>query len=584
MIKIFCTNSTIKQRDMEKKLESMKHGADFNSKMYSDSNISIGILYTSEIKKEDFYYEDDRYVLIFDGEIFSWSSYIPGEFTTIKILNFLKNNEPCSVMSLNGNYNIFIYDKLLKTLLVLNDRLGLRPLYYSICNGKVIFASEVKAFASDKNFKKDLNIDAIVDFFTYEYIMSNRTHFLNVSVFPHASYVIIDLKECKIDLKKYWDFCFLNTEAEIDSDSEKKYLDQFYNVIMNAVNRVVKDKEIIGIPLSGGLDSRMITNFANVLKKSIKTYTFGQLGSHDVEYAKKISKTLKLDNYYEGIKEKSLVEFMRTGAIQCDAMLSCNHYHILNILDPLSADCDVLLDGYLGDVMSGANFLKRYVKSTDDVFKLYDTIGINVRRLIFHDDIFSKIEQSKKDFLFRVDKLNNTYNDFLDYINLDERQVHFTNYSKVLIRHKINPRTPFADYDFIDFCLTLPKVLRKDQYLYKQIFRFFFPKCARIPKAGRILPLSFTVLEGAWCWRKQKLKSYFNIKPKAVCDYGNIYRTTLKDFVYDTVSSGFISKSPIFNHKSIIELVDSHMASRTDESHLIGALLAFNTWSSNVLN
>ena len=121
-------------------------------------------------KHGNLWLEREDFVMALDGEIFSWSTTVEGKTTMEKLLTLFRQKKLDLVKFVNGNFSLIIWDKRNKSLFIMNDRLGLRPLYYSQYKDKGFFTSEIKAIIADPDFEKKIDIKGVIDFFSYEYI------------------------------------------------------------------------------------------------------------------------------------------------------------------------------------------------------------------------------------------------------------------------------------------------------------------------------------------------------------------------------------------------------------------------------
>ena len=126
-------------------------------KYYSGEKISIAVIPHLKLAKEPPVYENGEYVVVLDGEIYNVNDEIQGE----QILRLWKRN---SLKEINGHFSATIYDKKSKTLHLITDRLGTRPLYLYEVNGVVIWSSSIKFFRFFEKFTSRFNRSAITNF------------------------------------------------------------------------------------------------------------------------------------------------------------------------------------------------------------------------------------------------------------------------------------------------------------------------------------------------------------------------------------------------------------------------------------
>src|SRR3989344_315420 len=202
-----------------------------------------------------------------------------------------------SVHKFRGMFALAIWDSAKKTLFLLRDRAGVKPLYYYFNKGLVLFASELKALHKHPRFKKEINYEGLNLFLQLGYIPAPYTIFKNTHKVNSGHY--LKIHNGKIQEEKYWDINdfyltkpIQKNEAEIENELERILTESFSL-------RLISDVPV-GVFLSGGIDSTLVT--ALLQKKSInplKTFTIGfkEKNYDEAPYAKIIAKHLKTDHY-----------------------------------------------------------------------------------------------------------------------------------------------------------------------------------------------------------------------------------------------------------------------------------------------
>ena len=212
---------------------------------------------------------DDRYALVFNGEIYNYAEIareldagdLPeGEFgDTAVVLAALRRWGPAAFAKFNGMWAILFYDAQEKTLLVSRDRFGVKPLYYYADGKSLYFASEVKAILSASGARLPVNPDVVIPYLTRGLLnFSEGTFFEGILQFPAASYVLLDLRAPALGLpqpERYWMHPFEQGQvpaAGIVTPEEIKA------VFMDAVRLRLRSDVPVGVLLSGGVDSSSI--------------------------------------------------------------------------------------------------------------------------------------------------------------------------------------------------------------------------------------------------------------------------------------------------------------------------------------
>lgn len=154
---------------------------------------------------------------------------------------------------LNGMFAIAIWDSRKKELLLFRDRMGVKPLFYALVNGELVFSSEIKSILNYPAFQKQINYDALYHYFSFKNIVPPQTAFEGVYEILPGHYGI--WKEKKLRLSRYWKIDF----SRPSNDSFEEAKEKIKTLLVDAtLIRIPKDVGM-GAFLSGGLDSSLIT-------------------------------------------------------------------------------------------------------------------------------------------------------------------------------------------------------------------------------------------------------------------------------------------------------------------------------------
>lgn len=207
-----------------------------------------------------------------------------------------------AVHRFNGMFAMAIFDSQEQKLTLIRDRAGVKPLYWYHKDGLFMFASELKSFHEHPAFVKEMNHDGLTLFLQYGYIPQPHTIFNFTHKLQAGHSLEFNIKKSEIYISKYWDVidCYNQTKLNI---SEKEAIDETERLLKSACNyRMVSDVPV-GIFLSGGYDSSVVTALLQC-DRSEKLKTFS-IGFHEEKYneahhAKKVSNYLGTDHteYY----------------------------------------------------------------------------------------------------------------------------------------------------------------------------------------------------------------------------------------------------------------------------------------------
>jgi len=168
-----------------------------------------------------------------------------------------------------------IWDAPRRRLFCARDRLGIKPFYYALRDGRFAFASEIKALLEVDGLRAQLNRRALPEFFAFGYLSSDQTLFEGISkLMPgHALSIDLSAKDAKPEITQYWD---LDISTSPSRRSESDCVDEFRHLFRQTVQSHLMSDVPVGVFLSGGLDSSSIAaQMAALRKDRIQTFSVG---------------------------------------------------------------------------------------------------------------------------------------------------------------------------------------------------------------------------------------------------------------------------------------------------------------------
>lgn len=215
------------------------------------------------------------------------------------------------VSKLKGMFAFGILDLKLNCLFLVRDRFGIKPLYYTIQDSKLVFASELKAIHAAKQLEMNIDFTSFVDYFVYRYVPSPKTIWKNIYKLAPANYAKIDLNSLEIHLTEYWKL----NQNDISPHDELKDADRFKDSIQKtdelikiSVKEHIKADVPVGSFLSGGYDSSALVSYIKDLAYKPETFSIGfaNWDKSEDQFAQKVADFLKVSNESIVVDETSL--------------------------------------------------------------------------------------------------------------------------------------------------------------------------------------------------------------------------------------------------------------------------------------
>ena len=502
---------------------------------YAVAHKRLSILDLSEAGHQPILSSNNRYVLAFNGEIYNhleireilnkkydcfWRGSSDTE-TLIQSISFMGLGNTLALI--NGMFSFALWDRDQKTLNLVRDRLGEKPLFYGTIGQSFVFGSELKCFKSFPDWLKILDEKSLELYFRYGYIPSPNCIFKDF--FKLEPGHIITIKKSNInDFKKscYWslenkifDSKFSKSKAMI-----KNYPQKLEMKLQNSIKKRLISDVPIGAFLSGGLDSTaIVTLMQSHFSNPIKTFTIGFKEEHYNEStkAKKISKILGTDHTEIIFDEDKILDLaQKIGSVWDEPFSDMSQIPTLLVSQIAKKDVKVVLSGDGGDeLFCGYNrylrgldlyklFNKKFIKkffvenlsSKKDVFvnffkeydkerlekfisslksnnlneyyeniiKIFDTNDSLLKNNLYKEIFFSKCK-SNFDYLKDEEKL--MYLDLKQY--LPENIL--TKVDRASMAFGLEARCPFLDHELVEFSFQVPLKYKKNNGKGKQIIR-----------------------------------------------------------------------------------------------------------------
>ncbi len=171
---------------------------------------------------------------------------------------------------LKGMFAFALFDGRNERLHLVRDRFGIKPLYYHLCEDRIIFASELKAIIASDLVPKQVNMNAFADYFVYRYVPSPNTIWSSVSKLPPAHRMELDTRNWSIFIEEYWIL-----EHGRHTTDPNKLAQEVGEMLTTSVKEHSRSDVEIGSFLSGGYDSSAIVLEMAKIQEHVKTFSIG---------------------------------------------------------------------------------------------------------------------------------------------------------------------------------------------------------------------------------------------------------------------------------------------------------------------
>ncbi len=403
--------------------------------------------------------------------------------TEIIIYAYLEWGIDC-IKKFNGMFAFSLYDNYKKKFYLVRDRYGIKPVYYHFSDSNnFIYASEIKSILEYKDYKSEINKEALIEYFTFQNIFTNKTLHKNIQILEPGNYFEIDLVTKKLKQEQFWDFEF-NENTEIFKD-ERDYIEELERLFNQAVKRQLISDVQVGSYLSGGIDSGSISAIASrYFKKTdndLKTFTVGfdltnasgiELAFDERDAAKFMSSSFKTEHYETILKSGDIEKCINKFTYHLEEPRvgqSYPNYYAAKLASKYvkvvlsGTGSDELFAGYPWRYYSAVEsdnfedyidkyyfFWQRLIPNTD-IKNIFNPIATDIEG-VWTRDIFSDIFKNIKPTETRESYINQSLyfeaKTFLHGLLVVE--------DKLSMAHSLETRVPYLDNDLVDFAQKIP--------------------------------------------------------------------------------------------------------------------------------
>ena len=602
-----------KKDALKKMMDSLIHRGPDQEGMYSDGSMNLGMRRLSIIDlatgQQPIHNEDRTIWCVVNGEIYNFvllrkgledlgHVFYTNHSDSEVIVHLYEEYGESFVSKLNGMFAIALWDGRNQKLFLFRDRMGVKPLFYTVIGGKLVFASEIQSILVYLEFTPEINYNALYHYFSFKNICAPQTAFKDIfSLLPGET---LTFENCKVERKKWWKIQFNENHAYEESYVGKNILDLLEDSVRL---RMISDVPV-GAYLSGGVDSSavvaLMTKFAT---KPVKTFTLGYKDdlknkAADLYFARKVSKFFNTEHYEYIMDSNELLEEINNVTEAFDQPFSgtISTYFLSKLIKQhvkvaLSGDgADELFGSYLSHRVAAPmyHYARFGQKTANEMTKsqkqLLEPVDIDYLRTLFEETQGNEAAWRQQLTVFpdesRAALFSSRFKECLTGITaksyLEDQFSRLTAknpLNRVLemewntifpdqvlsfmdllsMAHSIELRSPFLDYRLVEFAATIPGSMKikggNVKHILKKAVEPVLPKgIVERPKEGFVLPV--------FQWMSVKLEGYCR----------------------EMLSSEKMKKHGLFNQLTVDKLLDSYYGGHSELAAKVWNLVMFQVW------
>ncbi|MCA9191821.1 MAG: asparagine synthase (glutamine-hydrolyzing) [Planctomycetales bacterium] len=514
----------------------------------------LAIIDLSDAAKQPMLSKDGKHIITFNGEIYNYRrlrselltlghSFSTSSDTEVLLNAYRQWGRKC-VERIHGMFAFAIYDVVHNKVVCARDRAGEKPFYFFRDSATFRFASELKAMLVDNDVPRVLNLQALDYYLAYGYVPGEMCILDGFKKLPPAHTLEFDLSTNNYKLERYWQL----PEFYDRHDSAESLESELEELLANAVRSQMVADVPVGLLLSGGVDSSLITAFAARTGERVQTYTVGfpEYPSHDERtYARIVSKAFQT-NHEELIADVVNVDTLGVLAEQYDEpIVDSSMIPTFLVAKTIAQKCRVAIGGDGGDELFGgyhsasrvawlsrwiawiprlprkwiSDFAKHSLRRTATFYNFFTQIdcdfSVALPEFMKKFDSFERktlvrslsqlSPSAESNWLKRIPVTNDciqriTRFDFENFLPEDI----LVKVDRASMRNSLEVRAPFLDVPVIEFAYrrippNLKATTQHRKVLLKRIASRLLPKELNIErKQGFSIPLGAWLKDGMW--------------------------------------------------------------------------------------
>ncbi len=562
--------------------------------------------------------EDGSVVVVFNGEIYNFVDLMPElqalghtfrtHCDTEVIVHAWEQWGPECVRRFRGMFAFALWDRNTQTLFLARDRMGVKPLYYSLLpNGVFLFGSELKTLLPYPDFKKTIDPRAVEDYFAYGYVPEPRTIYQGTQKLPPGYSLALVKGQPFREPVQFWDVPFQPQNLISETEAQHELLDR----LREAVRIRLVAEVPLGAFLSGGVDSgAVVAMMAELSSDPVNTCSigFGDPKFNEADYAQRVADRYRtrhstgfvapddfalLDQlaslYDEPYADSSALPTYRvcelakkhvTVALSGDggdenlAGYRRYRFHMLEekMRSRLPLGLRRPLFSLLGEIYPKADWAPRIFRAKttfqslarDSVAAYFHSVSLlsdDMRKSLFSPNFQQCLQGYRAVEVLQTHAARSPTDHPLSLIQYLDMKTYLpgdilTKVDRASMAHALEVRVPLLDHHFVEWVSGLPPEYKlhgsEGKYIFKKSLAAHLPgDILYRPKMGFAVPLA------------------------------NWFRGPLRERVRQSVLGRRLMESGIFNQRYLVHLVDEHQSGRRDYSAPLWALLMFDSFLSN---
>lgn len=498
---------------------------------------------------------------------------------------------------LHGKFAAVIWDSRNQKLSLINDRFGMKQLYFARVPGRLLFGSQIQCLLADPALSRRISVRGLAQFFTFGQLLGEETLFENVHLLPAASCLQYDAVSGDTKVDRYW-----RLESRPTARSHAETLDRIDQAFCQAVERSTSGTEGLGLSLSGGMDARTILALSARPERPLITLTSGMPGNMDHRSASEMARIVNVPNHHVDLDSSFLANYethLRNMVRLTDGQYLCQCIVLPTLPVYRELGVRALMRGHAGELMhmgKAYNFTLSRQSLTLAEADLMTWLWPRLQSYMLdgvHNKLFAASHRNEIESLARgslqrcLDEtagleppVHRIWSLFLNQRSRRETALSMMEFDSV-----VETRLPYLDNELVDELFAADPDLKLDETIQSHILRRHRPEFLDVlnVNTGAVVgagPIRRTISG----FRKRVLAKLGAPGYQPYERLGLWLRRELRPLVQRLLLNDRTLGRGVFDADTVRTVVADHLAARRNHTYLVLALMIFETFQRELVD
>ena len=555
----------VEERILDQMANALIHRGPDSRGYFVEPNAGLGTrrlrIIDLETGDQPLFNEDRSLVLSCNGEIFNYRE-LTKELeakghkfrtrTDVEVLVHLHEEKGVGFLNrLNAQFALAIYDRKESALFLARDQFGICPLFYTVVDGFLIFASEIKAILKHPSVPREVNLTGLDQVLSLPGAISPQTLFRNIHSLPSGHYLFV--RNGDVSVREYWDLDYPLENDAVDGKPESYYADTLRDTLEQSVKYRLQADVPVGFFLSGGLDSSLIAALIRRVSPDVQRHSFSISFQDErlceAKYQRLVSESVDSIHHEIPFNDADIAQRLREAVYhsECPLKETYNTASLALSSETRRSGVTVVLNGEGSDELFAGYVGYRFDKGrtgngrgqdldtilADEIREKWwgdkdlnyekDEYGFReVKQALYAEPISARLNEFEcANFpVINKDRLRGRHalhkRSYLDFKLRLGHHLIADHGDRMTMANSIEARYPFLDIDLVEFCTHIPPDLKlngfTEKYVLKKAAGNLIPReIVEREKFGFVAPGSPVLLRQKIDW-VHDLLSYERIK------------------------------------------------------------------------